>query len=303
MAVDISVVVPTYQRPELLAACLESLAGQDVDPAAFEVVVVDDGSGEATAEVLRSAARDRPGLRWESLPANRGPAAARNRAVALATGRWILFLDDDMVAPPGLVAAHLGWLRGGDDHFGVVGLVAWLPGIEVTPFMRWLDAGDVQFAFGSMGEGPVVPPSRAFYTCNVSLSRSLFLEVGGFDERFPYAAYEDTELAVRLAAKSFHLDHRRSALAWHARPVTLPEFAERMERVGEAAVLFSRLHPGASSLVDLEGPRATGWRRRLRRAVLAVGAPLGARYYQEVVSDAFCRGADRASGRGAGGGG
>ena len=79
-----SVVVPTFRRPRLLARLLDSLAAQDVGGDHFEVVVADDGSGDETPEVL--AGRARPGWRWEARPANRGPAAARNRGVELARG-------------------------------------------------------------------------------------------------------------------------------------------------------------------------------------------------------------------------
>lgn len=301
MAVEISVVVPTFRRPELLGRCLRSLACQSTPAPVYEVVVVDDGSGDDTARVLE-AAPEGPRLRWESLAENRGPAGARNRGVDLAEGRWILFLDDDMVAPEGLVAEHLRWLSAGDDRLGVVGLVDWWPQLEVSPFMRWLDAGDAQFAFSAMSEGPVEPPSRAFYTCNVSLSRRLLLEVGGFDERFPYPAYEDTELAVRLTEAGFRLEYRPSALAWHARAVTLADFTARMTKVGEAAVLLSRMHPGLAGAVDLEGPRASGWRKGARAAALALGpllerSPLRERYYQQAVNAAFCAGVDRGRSR------
>lgn len=300
---DISIVIPTYRRPALLARCLESLAAQSAPPSSYEVVVVDDGSGDSTPEVLRAAESAGGGrLIWESRPANQGPAAARNRGAERAQGRWVLFLDDDMVAPPGLVAEHLRWLDAGDDRLGVVGLVEWWPRLRVTPFMRWLDAGDVQFDFASMTEGPVEPPWKAFYTCNVSLGRRMLLDAGGFDERFPYPAYEDTELALRMSGRGFHLDYRPSALAWHARPITLGDFRLRMVKVGEAAMVLRRIQPELAAHVDIEGPRARGWRRPARRAALVAGpllarTPLRERYYQQAVSQAFCAGVERVRGR------
>lgn len=295
---DISVVVPTYRRPRMLAALLDSLRGQETG-FEWEVVVVDDGSGPDTTAVLEGVAASWPRLRWETQAQNGGPAAARNRGVVRSSGRWILFLDDDMVAPAQLVERHGRYLEAGDPAQGVVGRVEWAPGLAVTAFMSWLDAGDVQFDFASLSEGPVVPAQRAFYTCNVSLGRDLFERAGGFDERFRYAAYEDTELAARLSRLGFHLDYRPTALAWHARPIELTDFAARMEKVGEAAVLLSRLHPDLAEGVDLLGPRATGGRRWIRRLITASGpllarTPWRARYYQAVVNDAFCRGVDRA---------
>jgi hypothetical protein len=214
----------------------------------------------------------------------------------------VLVLADALLAPADLVAEHLRWLRKGDELLGVVGLVEWWPELPVTPFMRWLDAGDAQFAFASMAEGRIEPPWQAFYTCNVSLARKLLVETGGFDERFPYPAYEDTELAHRLAPRGFHLEYRPSALAWHGRPITLAEFRARMVKVGEAAVLLGQLRPELAATVDLDAPRARGWRRVARSAALAAGPVLAHsglrfRYYEQAVSHSFCTGVDRGRSR------
>lgn len=245
---SISVVVPTFQRPLLLKRCLEGLRAQEMGTSEFEVVVVDDGSGPPTAQVLKETAADWPNLRWESFPSNRGPAAARNRAIALASGEWLLFMDDDIIATPELVRTHLDLHQDGDPWLGVLGRVKWHPDLRVTRFMRWLDSVDLQFAFESdLVEGPVQSPHNHFYTCNLSLSRRAVLEVGGFNETFPYPAHEDTELAMRLCGRGFRLDYRPSALAWNSRPISLSDFCRRMEMVGESSVILRALTPDASS--------------------------------------------------------
>lgn len=276
MQLEISVAVPTYRRPDLLAKCLASLADQDLERTEYEVIVVDDGSGPETLEVLKAAAVGWPEMRWISMSSNRGPAAARNRAIAEASGRIVLFMDDDIVAPPSLVRTHLEMHKRGDELLGVVGLVRWHPRLVLTPFMRWLDTTDVQFAFGSgLREGLVDPPWRAFYTCNLSVPRQLLVDVGGFDERFPYPAYEDAELAARLAERGFHLEYRPTALAWHARTITLDQFCTRMRLVGESAGLLKAAQPDAAFDVSSSGtPRR--WRRPFRRIVslLATALPV-----------------------------
>jgi GT2 family glycosyltransferase len=253
----LTVVVPTYQRPELLRRCLRSLRGQDLPEDLFQVVVIDDGSGDATTQVLEDQALEWPQLEWRSQPTNKGPAAARNLGLASAAGDLILFVDDDIVAPPDLLSKHLHLHQPPDPRRGVVGRVEWHPELEVTPFMRWLDTTDLQFKFATMEEGQLERPWEAFYTCNLSLPAPILEEVGGFDERFPYPAFEDTDLGLRLSRRGFRLEYRSSVLAWHARAVSLDEFSRRMRKVGESATLLRSAQPDLpfDLPVRTEGPR------------------------------------------------
>src|SRR4051794_27416912 len=108
----LSVVIPSYDRREALGRCLEALGRQTADPSAFEVVVVLDGSTDGSAEML-AGLRPRHALRVER-KANGGVASARNRGLELAAAPVVLFLDDDIVATPGLVEAHLRAHEGGE---------------------------------------------------------------------------------------------------------------------------------------------------------------------------------------------
>lgn len=292
--IRLSVLVPTYERPGLLRACLASLAAQDVPADDFEVVVVDDGSGPAVQREVDRARASMPNLVGFRLAQNGGPAAARNRAVAASSGAVVLFLDDDVVATPSLVRCHLDHHGAGDELLAVLGRVAWHPELRVTPFMRWLDRSGLQFAYETwLREGPVAPPYAAFYTANLSMSRALFERGGGFDERFPYAAYEDMELAWRLTGAGLHLDYRPDALAYHRRGITLADFRGRMTRVGESAALLAAAQPGFP--LDDDAPLAgqASARRRLALAVLARVAPWTAwreQHYRAEVAAAYLRG-------------
>jgi GT2 family glycosyltransferase len=292
---EISVVVPTYKRPELLAMCLTSLAHQHLDASRFEVVVVDDGSGSETAAVVQAAEIELPSLQHFELASNQGPAAARNAGIAAASAQLVLLLDDDIVASPHLLSSHIAFHAGRDERLGVVGLVEWLPGLAINPFMKWLDTSDVQFAYATMTEGRLEHPWEAFYTCNVSLHRDLVVAAGGFDERFPYPAYEDTELAVRLAKLGFQLEYKPQALAWHAREMTVDGFCDRMRKVGEAAVILTDLQPDFPVLPPTGPVGETGWRRLVARllplaASLARTDSLRARYYQSRLNVAYQQG-------------
>ncbi|HVU73319.1 MAG TPA: glycosyltransferase [Mycobacteriales bacterium] len=295
----ISVLVPTYRRPELLRMCVTSLVAQRVPAGTVEIVVVDDASGDETTAVLGELQAQVPGLIALTQHENRGPAAARNAAVAASSGSLLLFVDDDVVAHEDLVATHLALHADGDEKAGVVGLVEWLPTLDITRFMRWLDTTDLQFSFHTrLRAGPLPHPADAFYTCNLSMQRTMFDIAGGFDERFPYPAYEDIELALRLAQHGFVLSYRPEALAWHARPVTLAQFRARMVKVGESAELLRRTHPDV--VID-HGAIYAGARRWWQRAALQVrgtltgwrGDELFAQHCAAVIADGFVEGQDR----------
>lgn len=295
----ITVIVPTYRRPEMLRRCLHALGQQDIGGDQFEVIVVDDGSGDGSdySTVLPT----RPGftLRWLTQPENRGPAAARNRGVRDSRGRIILFLDDDIAPSPTLVRTHLEYHQAGDRLLGVVGRVDWHPDLTVTPFMQWLDSTGLQFAFDAwMEEGPIDEPWRALYTCNLSMSREVLEEVGGFDERFPYPAFEDIELGLRLDKVGFHLEYRPRALAWNIRSLTLQTFCHRTEFVAKSAALLRQAQPD----MPFELPEVNAARRFERTKT--VGLPVlralatvvpsrrvRGRYYWAELAAAYRRGA------------
>ena len=296
MPVDLSVVIPTYRRPELLRRCLDALTQQDLAADRFEVVVVDDGSADATGEVLASATGNVVAL---TQPANAGPAAARNRGIQAASTPLVLFLDDDVVAAPDLLSTHLA-IHGsaGDPLLGVLGRVDWHPSIEPTAFMRWLDRSGLQFAYDTwLREGAVDPPYAAFYTANLSVPRALLLDEGGFDERFPYAAFEDMELAFRLTKRGFHMDYRPHARAFHTRAMALPDFSARMTKVGESAELMRRAAPEFALDDSQLRAQDVGRLELIRRRVNAARGSDRAlsAYYWATVGRAYGRGRRRAT--------
>lgn len=291
----ISVVVPTFRRPDLLTRCLEALARQTAPHDDFEVVVVDDGSADDTTRVLAHAARTMPNLVALCQASNRGPAAARNRGVDAASAPLVLFLDDDVVAEPTTVATHLELHRGlPDGTTGILGRVDWHPDLGVTPFMHWLDASGLQFGFDTwIRPGPIDPPYAAFYTANLSLPKALLERVGGFDERFPHAAYEDMELAWRLTDAGFHLRYHPEARVFHARAIDLETFRSRMQKVGESAELLRALQPGFP--IDDAQIRGQRTRRREQWWLRALAGParllrrddLLARHYRAEVAAVY----------------
>ena len=117
--IELSVIVASHNRRQMLRRCLDALAAQTQDPATFEVIVADDGSADGTAEMVEGFAAPYP-LRLLRL-AKRGQAGAQNAAVEAAAAAVCLMLDDDVVASPGLVAAHVAAHR---EHPGTIGVGA-----------------------------------------------------------------------------------------------------------------------------------------------------------------------------------
>lgn len=181
--VDVSVVIPTYRRPELLERCLDALVRQDYDPARYEIIVADDAAQDGTrrqVEKLAERCAGKPRIRYIGVTATQGPAGARNRGWRLARGAVIAFTDDDTVPQP-------NWLR--------EGLAAMTPErVAVAGSIEMpLPAAPTDYEMNESGL------TRAeFVTANCFVRREALEAVGGFDERFTAAWREDSDLQFML---------------------------------------------------------------------------------------------------------
>ena len=200
-----SVVIPTFERPDTLCRVLDAL-GLQRQPQPFEVIVVDDGSRDATAELLAAYQPVYP-LRVRHQE-NAGPAAARNRGVRESSGDWILFLGDDTVPEPELLAVHARAHAAPDgERIAVLGYTTWPRERRVSPFLHHINEYGLQFGYGLI-EDPESVPFNFFYTSNISLARAALLDVGLFDTTFPNAAWEDIEIAYRMTRRGLRIVFR-----------------------------------------------------------------------------------------------
>jgi glycosyltransferase involved in cell wall biosynthesis len=238
----IGIVIPTHNRSRVLLECLDHLSHQTFTD--FEIIIVDDGSSDDTADQI-AAYQSRSPMRILYLrQQNSGPARARNTGVAALRAPVCLFLGDDIFACPTLVEHHLELHRDQPDiRVAGLGLTEWATsGQQVTPFMKWLDGAGLQFAYPQLLNG-AKPEWCHFYTSNLSVKAEL-LQRFPFNEQFPYAAMEDSELAYRIQ-KEIGLDLRflPAALAHHLHPTSFRQACRRMLRVGYSSGLFQDLWP------------------------------------------------------------
>lgn len=260
----VSVVLPTFRRTDTLGKVLGALAEQDASALArAEVVVCDDGSGDATETVLREAAGSaRYPLAWVSLARNGGPARARNEALRRARGAVVLLIGDDIVPGAGFLDRHVRWHeRHPEPGAALLGLTTWPPELASDPFLRWLEHGGRRYFF-NYRDLPEDRPASAmhFYTCNVSFKRALLDRAGPFDEDFPFASHEDLELGWRLERAGMRLWFDRGALAHHWHRLDFPGTFRRVYRMGHSSVRFWSKVPDTSP----------AWRRALRPLLAGV---------------------------------
>ncbi len=250
-ATSLSVVIPTHNRAETLRETLDRslrcAAGLDI-----EFLVIDDGSSDHTREVVASFGDAGGRLRFESLD-HGGPGRARNRGAALATKDAVLFLGDDIQPVDGRTfAAHAEYhTRHPALERAMLGNVVW-PQSDSFPvnFVMAHVAGEggEQFGFAHLEPGQRLD-WRFFYTANVSVKRAIVdWEREGFDTRFHAAAWEDIELAYRLAksGRPLQLVFSTDSVGTHHHPFSVQSFLDRQERAGAMAATFVRIHPEAA---------------------------------------------------------
>jgi glycosyltransferase involved in cell wall biosynthesis len=228
---EVSVVIPTRDRAARLAAALKALRAQTLDTGRFEAIVVDDGSGDGTADLLeREAGEDGLRLRVVRL-AGGGPAAARNAGWRAAEAPLVAFTDDDCEPTSAWLEATLRAATGSP------GAIVQGP---TAPIPRERDLLGRPFARTRLIDGP----SPWFATCNIAYPRALLERLGGFDERFAEALGEDTDLGWRALEAGARVEFIPEAVVHHAVEDLGPVGYMRHALRGADAVYAFRRHPG-----------------------------------------------------------
>jgi glycosyltransferase involved in cell wall biosynthesis len=264
---SLSVLIATHNRREMLARCLAALAAQTQDPAEFEVIVVDDGSTDGTPAAL--AQLSTPFELRTIEHAKAGKPVVLNAAIEAARGEVCLFIDDDVIASPQLVAEHLAAHRREPRTLGIGVLVQREPEGDdwyVRAFTR---------AWNEHFDDLRRRPARwtDCYGANFSAPRSTLREIGGFASNVP--TVEDFDVAYRLDGAGLAAVFLPNATAVHDDEKTRGRMLADTKREGAAYAEFAARHPGtASELLDWAGG-AGPVELRLRRGLITLRVPPG----------------------------
>lgn len=205
---SLSVVIPTYNRRQQLQQVLQGLCQQTLPASQFEVIVVADGCQDDTAEFLH--AYHPPYALTPLIQANQGVARARNDGWRAAKSDLILFIDDDVVPTPTLLAQHLAHHH--TPQTIVLGPMLSPPQHQLPPWVDW-EQMMLMKQYNDMVQGKWAPTARQFYTGNTSIGRHWLERSGGFDPHFHRA--EDVELAYRLADLGAQFHFNPQAIGYH----------------------------------------------------------------------------------------
>jgi glycosyltransferase involved in cell wall biosynthesis len=225
-----SIIIPTYSRPEQLAACLEAIANLNYPRERFEVIVVDDGSPSPLHGVAASI-----GARVVVKTVRKhhsGPAAARNKGATCALGHFLVFTDDDCLP-------DRNWLRAFAEHFMTTPdqLIGGRT-LNALPSNLYSAASQaiievVYEYFNGAGD------SLFFASNNFAMSAGTFREMGGFDEKF--VTSEDREFCDRWIYRGSGMTYAPEAVVRHAHPLGLGTLWRQHFGYGRGAFRFHRM--------------------------------------------------------------
>lgn len=237
-ALAFTVVIPTFNRPEPLRSCLESLAAQQFPRSRFEVIVVDDGSKTPAAPIVgQFDGRLQISIHRQ---AQAGPSAARNRGGMNARGCYLAFIDDDCLAEP-------GWLDALESAFRTHPRSALLGGDVTNPFEDNVYAEVSELILDVLLARYRPEPGGVYFfpTLNLALRGDEFRASGGFDPTFDTA--EDREFSDRWLEGGGTLVRVPQAIVVHANRLDLRGFLHRHYRFGRGAYRFHRLRRNRGS--------------------------------------------------------
>jgi len=232
----VSVIIPTYNQKEILAKTLDYLILQDYPKEQYEIIVVDDGSTDATQEMVKSKMRPKIGLRY-LYQKQRGPHFARNLGIEKARGEIIIFVDSDIFTPPNFISEHVTFHQ----KFGDV--------VVSGPTVRTDRLDNV---FGDINRRKVKKwlfdfSGPSFITSNLSVKRKFLIRVGGFDEEFTGFGWHDWELGLRLKKLGLKAKGNINAVVYHYKKKInlsdLPSLCKKKREQGRNAVLYYKKHP------------------------------------------------------------
>ena len=275
-----SVVIATYNRADRLRACLDALDRQTCPLSAFEVIVVDDGSTDGTAALLEAY---RPRYPWQVIrQANAGHPHALNRGISAAHGQYCLLLDDDIIAGPELISAHLGAHTAHPAGVVAIGRLTLAFPAGADWYARAFAAG-WERRYDDLATGAIRLQPAGCYVANTSFPRETFVSLGGFATDLPRGF--DVDLGFRFAAAGLEFVYLDHAVGVQDEHKGFRALIRDEERAGAGSWAMTQRDPSRLAALALDafdegGPTSGAARRallalRVRPSVLGVvGAAL-----------------------------
>lgn len=240
----VSVIVPAYNAEQTIGSCLDALLQQSVERSSYEIVVVNDGSTDATPSIVA----DYPSVRLVRQD-NSGPGAARNLGAQEARGEILLFTDADCAPAPDWIERMIAPFQRSDVK--IVGVKG-----AYLSCQRALTARFVQLEYEDKYRRMAQFEYIDFIdTYSAGYRRDVFLEHGGFDTNFPTASVEDQEFSFRLAQQGYKMVFVPDARVYHlGHADTLAKYVRKKSKIGYWKVLVHKRHPD-KMLADTHTPQ------------------------------------------------
>ncbi|HWQ95764.1 MAG TPA: glycosyltransferase, partial [Candidatus Methylomirabilis sp.] len=228
--IEVSIVIPTFNRQESLVRTLASFFNQTYPQENFEIIIV-DGSTDDTEEIIKDIKKDHQNLRYIK-QMDKGAASARNLGIINSKGEIVGFTDDDCIVDQCWIEQAVKSLQNAE-FCGVQGII--LPEVKIQMKNKILGYADVPTCTGKESY-------FSFPTCNIFYRKKYLIEIECFDKRLTYS--EDDDLAIRLIKKGYKIHLNKNMIVHHeVRYLNIIKYIFRRLKRKETIPLFFRKHP------------------------------------------------------------
>lgn len=269
----LTVVITTYNRKAVLEKAIRAYFNQDRPAPDFEILVVDDGSTDGTAEAVAGYAASSPVKVRSVRQENSGLAAARNAGIRNVTSDVLLFSDDDIIPAGNLVAQHLSWhQQHPEPNVAVLGHTIWSPEVRVTPFMKWYGEAGALLDLRGIDHKTELDVLH-FYGGHMSLKPEFLRRNGMYDEGFKTYGWEDFELGYRLFRHGLRLLYNSGAVGYHYQTMTFADACRRAQRAEASRRILEQREAG-HYLAGIKQQRNSRLTWRLGKSILKAAVPV-----------------------------
>jgi GT2 family glycosyltransferase len=255
---EVSIIIPTYNRRDILKKCLECLLPQTYPADKFEVVIADDNSTDGTKEMVQSfRAPFKIKFVLQDI-SKRGAAANNNLGIKNASGKYLLFMNNDIFVTPDFISQHMKY------HEKYPGVIVQGPAYNTSDLNNPLQETKGYSGYSNIQLG-------YFVTWNCSIEKELIVKAGMFDEAFRNISWEDIELGTRLRKLKIKQVFNPEAKAYHYRsPFSLADMEgirKKSIAMGHNAVIYYRKHPRLDTMIATGSWFGMRWINHMRGSV------------------------------------